>query len=88
MKIKNIKKIFAVFPLLILASCTSNNNSLAVSDLDEDIVNTWEVEEVGDLSGDSSSETLNENIKNTEVAKWNWFWWKQYRWWDTNSKAS
>jgi hypothetical protein len=40
MKIKNIKKIFAVFPLLILASCTSNNNSLAVSDLDEDIVNT------------------------------------------------
>lgn len=85
MKIKNIKKIFAVLPLLILASCNSNNNS--VSDLDEDIVNTWEVAEVSS-SEDNSSERLNENIKKTEVARWSWFWWKQYRWWDTNSRAS
>lgn len=82
------KKLLTLVWLLFLASCSSSN-----TDVQSDVSTTTTTDNVADLTSSTSSdswtsESLNTNIKKTEVAKWNSAWKKQYRWWDTNTKAS
>lgn len=79
------KKLLTLVWLLFLASCSSSN-----TDVQSDVSTTTTTDNVIESTSSDSwtSESLNTNIKKTEVAKWNSAWKKQYRWWDTNTKAS
>lgn len=80
------KKLLTLVWLLFLASCSSSNTNQTDVSSTTDL--TDNVLESTGTTDSWSSESLNTNIKKTEVAKWNWVWSRKYRWWDTNTKAS